>query len=165
MFMAAAPQGQHELDFEAEEAAILAATQRLPLRLVVEETGNATFLGERLCSDEGSFEALHLSCHGDIDPALGPILLLETAEGRADKVGPGASAGAWGRSAAACFSLGVPDGAIRTGAGRAALRRLGRRARAARRRRRNTWVADGGAVRAAARGAHRECRRLGRLGL
>ena len=89
MFMAAAPQGQHELDFEAEEAAILEATERLPLRLVVEETGNRTFLGERLNADEGPFEALHLSCHGDIDPKAGPVLLLETAEGGADKAGPG----------------------------------------------------------------------------
>jgi hypothetical protein len=90
MFMAAAPQGQQELDFEAEEAAILEATQRLPLRLVVEETGNREFLGERLNSDEGPFEALHLSCHGDIDAKAGPILLLESAEGGPDRVGPGA---------------------------------------------------------------------------
>ena len=90
MFMAAAPQGQHELDFEAEEAAILEATKRLPLRLVVEETGNNTYLGERLTSDEGPFEALHLSCHGDNDPALGPILLLEDPEGGEDRSSPGA---------------------------------------------------------------------------
>jgi hypothetical protein len=89
MFMAAAPQGQQDLDFEAEEAAILEATQRLPLRLVVEETGNREFLGERLNSDEGPFEVLHLSCHGDIDATAGPILLLESAEGGLDKVGPG----------------------------------------------------------------------------
>jgi hypothetical protein len=89
MFMVAAPQGQRDLDFEAEEAAILEATQRLPLRLVVEETGSREFLGERLNSDEGPFEALHLSCHGDIDVTAGPILLLESAEGGLDKVGPG----------------------------------------------------------------------------
>jgi hypothetical protein len=87
MFMAAAPQGQQELDFEAEEAAILEATRRLPLRLVVEETGNRGFLGERLNSDEGPFEALHLSCH--VDARAGPVLLLESAEGEPDKVGPG----------------------------------------------------------------------------
>ncbi len=89
MFMAASPQGQHELDFEAEEATILQATQRLPLRLVVEETGSREVLGERLASDEGPFEALHLSCHGDIDPKAGPVLMLESAEGGADKAGPG----------------------------------------------------------------------------
>ena len=89
MFMAAAPEGQHELDFEAEEAAIFDATQRLPIRVIVEETGALDFLGGRLTSDEGPFEALHLSCHGDIDREKDPILLLEKAEGGADRVGPG----------------------------------------------------------------------------
>ena len=70
MFMAAAPEGQSELDFEAEEAAILEATKakddRPPLAHVqVEESGALEFLAERLRLD-GPFEALHLSCHGDI---------------------------------------------------------------------------------------------------
>src|SRR5271156_3434260 len=90
MFMAAAPEGQHELDYEAEETAILAATRLLPIRVIVEETGALEFLAARLVSDEGPFEALHLSCHGDIDREKGPILLLETAEGGADRVGAGA---------------------------------------------------------------------------
>jgi hypothetical protein len=88
MFMAAAVEGQTELDFEAEEAAILDATQRLPIRVVVEETGARAFLGERLTS-EGPFEALHLSCHGSIDAAKGPIVLLEGAAGGEDRAGPG----------------------------------------------------------------------------
>jgi hypothetical protein len=95
LFMAAAPEGQHELDYEAEETAILEATRLLPMRVVVEETGALEFLGLRLTSDEGPFEALHLSCHGDIEDK-GPILLLETAEGGADRVGPGAIVGALG---------------------------------------------------------------------
>jgi hypothetical protein len=90
MFMAAAPEGQQELDYEAEETAILEATRPLPMRVVVEETGALEFLGARLVSDEAPFEALHLSCHGDIDREKGPILLLETAEGGADLVSPGA---------------------------------------------------------------------------
>lgn len=82
MFMAAAPEGQVELDFEAEEAANLAATAGGDrVQLVVEETGALEFLCGRLASEEGPFEALHLSCHGDIDKDRGPILLLETAEG------------------------------------------------------------------------------------
>jgi tetratricopeptide (TPR) repeat protein len=89
MFMAAAPEGQNELDFEAEETAILEATQLLLLRVVVEETGALEFLGARLTSDEGPFEALHLSCHGDIDAKKGPILLLEKAEGGEDRVDAG----------------------------------------------------------------------------
>ena len=80
LFMAAAPISETPLDFEAEETAILDATQRLPLHLVVEESGAASFLGERLDLD-GPFEALHLSCHGDIHPTLGPVLALEDETG------------------------------------------------------------------------------------
>ena len=81
MFMAAAPEVAHRLDFEAEEAAILKATDRLPLHLAVEESGAAGPLGERLATDEHGFDALHLSCHGDLDPALGPFLALEGPSG------------------------------------------------------------------------------------
>ena len=80
LFMAAAPRGEHPLSFEEEESAILTATQRLPLHLVVEESGAPGPLGERLDLD-GPFEALHLSCHGDIDPAQGPVLALEDETG------------------------------------------------------------------------------------
>ena len=88
MFVAAAPEGAGELDFEAEEAAIVKATQGLPLRLVVEESGALNFVHERLVSDEAPFEALHLSCHGTIDAKAGPVLLLETPEGDEEKAGP-----------------------------------------------------------------------------
>jgi hypothetical protein len=65
MFMAAAPQGQAELDFEREEAAVLAATRGDGrVHVVVEETGALDFLRGRLTSEEGPFEAVHLSCHG-----------------------------------------------------------------------------------------------------
>jgi tetratricopeptide (TPR) repeat protein len=80
MFMAAAPVGEHELDFEAEESAILKATERLHLHLAVEESGAADILAERLASD-GPFEALHLSCHGNIDPTHGPYLAFENETG------------------------------------------------------------------------------------
>ena len=80
MFMAAAPEGSHELDFEAEESAILDATARLRLHLVVEESGAADILTERLAAD-GPFEALHLSCHGNIDATLGPYLAFENETG------------------------------------------------------------------------------------
>ena len=82
MFMAAAAEGQVDLDYEGEEAAILEATKDDErVHLIVEETGVLRFLRGRLASAEGSCEALHLSCHGDIDKALGPILVLETPEG------------------------------------------------------------------------------------
>jgi tetratricopeptide (TPR) repeat protein len=80
IFMAAAPEGQNVLDFEAEEASILEATAGLPLHLVVEESGAAKFLGERLDLD-GPFEALHLSCHGEIHPQRGHVLAFEDAFG------------------------------------------------------------------------------------
>ena len=86
MFMAAAPIGQRELDFEAEEAGILRATERLPIRLVVEESGALEFLSPRL-AEEGPFEALHLSCHGEIDAQMGPVLLLEGSAGESLKAG------------------------------------------------------------------------------
>lgn len=81
MFMAAAPAGENPLSFEAEETGILEATKRLPLHLVVEESGNAQYLRERLDLD-GPFEALHLSCHGDIHPQHGPQLALEDETGQ-----------------------------------------------------------------------------------
>jgi len=83
MFMAAAPEGQSVLDFEGEEAAILEATKNLPLHLVVEENGCAQYLGERLAMD-GPFEALHLSCHGNIHPRRGHVLALEDETGALD---------------------------------------------------------------------------------
>ena len=88
MFMAAAPEGERVLDYEGEEAAILRATEHLPLHLVVEESGTAKLLGERLDLD-GPFEALHLSCHGDIHPERGPLLALEDDVGDPAPAGPG----------------------------------------------------------------------------
>jgi hypothetical protein len=81
-FMAAAPEGVSELDYEAEEAAILDAVGTTALDLVVEESGAATALGERL-ADAGGLPVLHLSCHGqsawqespNADPR--PVLLFE----------------------------------------------------------------------------------------
>ena len=90
MFMASAPAGQVELDYEAEEAAILEATKDDErVHLIVEETGVLRFLRGRLATAEGSCEALHLSCHGDIDKAVGPVLLLETPEGDAARATAG----------------------------------------------------------------------------
>ena len=80
MFMAASPMDTRPvLDYEAEEAAILKATDQLAVALTVEESGCLEFLAPRL-TNEGPFEALHLSCHGDIDKD-GPKLLLEDAAG------------------------------------------------------------------------------------
>ncbi|EAU43569.1 CHAT domain-containing protein, partial [Salipiger bermudensis] len=95
LFMAAAPEGQHELDYEAEEAAILEATRSRVtgqplLHLTVEESGELEILAERHNSD-GPFDILHLSCHGDIQhtgDAARHVLFLETEEGKGDAVTP-----------------------------------------------------------------------------
>ena len=47
-FMASSPRGQHELDFEAEEAAILAAVGESRIDLVVDDTGDPEQLAHRL---------------------------------------------------------------------------------------------------------------------
>ncbi|MEO0760355.1 MAG: AAA family ATPase [Pseudomonadota bacterium] len=96
MFMAASVEGTSELDYEAEEAAILQATQagdgRALAHVQVEESGALDFLRERMRLD-GPFEALHVSCHGDIrapgnggDPV--PVLMLEKPAGGGDEVAP-----------------------------------------------------------------------------
>jgi hypothetical protein len=84
MFMAAAPEGQGVLDFEAEEAAILAATERLGVQVVVEESGSARVLKDRLAQD-GPFEVVHVSCHGAIVDGV-PRLVWETLDGKLDLV-------------------------------------------------------------------------------
>ncbi len=85
LFMAAEVEGQGTLNYEQEEAAILQATRSLALNLSVEESGAVEFLGERIAG-HGPFEALHLSCHGDIVKG-DPVLLLEKPEGGGDLAG------------------------------------------------------------------------------
>ena len=87
-FMASSPRGQHELDFEAEEAAILAAVGETNVDLVVEDTGDPEQLADRLAA-VGGMPVVHLSCHGvnnwpgrPGEPAV-PVLMME------DEVGGG----------------------------------------------------------------------------
>ena len=85
-FMASAPRGQHELDFEAEEAAILAAVGETRLDLVVEDTGDPGQLASRLAG-LGGMPVVHLSSHGlnNWQPKPGepgvPVLLMEDDAG------------------------------------------------------------------------------------
>ncbi len=85
LFMAAEAEGQGILNYEQEEAGILQATKGLALNLSVEESGAIEFLGQRIAQD-GPFEALHLSCHGDILKG-DPVLALEKPEGGLDLAG------------------------------------------------------------------------------
>ncbi|WP_432033190.1 tetratricopeptide repeat protein [Streptomyces antibioticus] len=81
-FIASAPRGQHELDFEAEEMAILSAVGETSVDLVVEDSGDPEHLGRRL-SELGGMPVVHLSCHGlhNWRPGSGgpatPVLLME----------------------------------------------------------------------------------------
>jgi CHAT domain len=83
-----APRGVVELDYGAEENAILDAVGTLGLDLLVEESGNPDLLTERLAglSNTGPIQALRLSCHGRSDPQ--PVLLLEDEEGNKFETGP-----------------------------------------------------------------------------
>jgi hypothetical protein len=88
VFMAASPRGARELDYEAEETAIMTAVGSTKLDLLVEESGNPEELGDRLTEYE-AMQALHLSCHGQNawrasnqpDSKPKPVLLLEDAQG------------------------------------------------------------------------------------
>ncbi len=87
LFMAAAPEGVSDLDYEREEALILDAVERLPVQLAVEESGALKPLADRLAL-EGPFEVLHLTCHGDLDEGRG-VLALEDDKGGLDPVTAG----------------------------------------------------------------------------
>jgi hypothetical protein len=84
LFMAAEVDGQGILSYEREEVAILEATKGLALNLTVEESGAIGFLGQRIAQD-GPFEALHLSCHGNIVKNE-PFICFETPEGGEDRI-------------------------------------------------------------------------------
>ncbi|MCA9707373.1 MAG: CHAT domain-containing protein [Myxococcales bacterium] len=81
LFMAASPDGVTELDYEQEEAAVLEATEGLPLDLYVEESGTATELGRHLSrlAEQAPVQVVHLSCHGTTRPS--PSLALEDEVG------------------------------------------------------------------------------------
>jgi hypothetical protein len=75
LMIASDPEGvKPQLDFEQEEAAILAATKDFPLELRMEETGSLGGLGVRWRSQ---FQVLHLSGHADISADGVPFFILE----------------------------------------------------------------------------------------
>ncbi|MBL9128327.1 MAG: CHAT domain-containing protein, partial [Verrucomicrobiales bacterium] len=83
VFMAAAPQdlaAHQELDFEGEEAAVLRATEKSPVDLIVEESGMLDSLGA--CMAREKPDLVHISCHGEANPE--PGLLLENELGRGE---------------------------------------------------------------------------------
>ena len=83
LFMATSPRGvKPELDFEAEEGRIIAATQKKrSLCLTVEESGNLQELRDLVGDyDRDYFDVVHLTGHADIDEGK-PYFLTETEYG------------------------------------------------------------------------------------
>lgn len=85
-FMASAPRGQYEMDFEAEEAAILAAVGESRADLLIDDSGDLEQLGKRLAG-LGGMPVVHLSCHAANSwstrpgAAAVPVLLMEDEVG------------------------------------------------------------------------------------
>ncbi|WP_169309560.1 CHAT domain-containing protein [Rhodomicrobium vannielii] len=82
LFMAAAPEGAPELDYEREETAIISTTQGLSLNLAVEDSG-ALFPFATRVKLEGDLDVVHLSCHGNDERNA---LIFEDEYGDADPV-------------------------------------------------------------------------------
>lgn len=117
LFMATSPEGvEPVLGYEAEEAAILAATADTGTELVVEESG--TLDGLRFAAESygaGHFDVLHLSGHADIHDGQ-PSFLVENELGglayaTADQLAQ-ALAGQWPRLVfvSGCLTGNSPDG-------------------------------------------------------
>jgi hypothetical protein len=116
LFMATSPEGvEPVLSYEAEEAAILAATSRTGTDLVVEESG--TLEGLRFLSRDygpGYFDILHLSGHATINNGQ-PAFVVENEFGglayaTADQIAQ-AMAGHWPRLVfvSGCLTGNAPD--------------------------------------------------------
>ena len=84
VFMATAPRGiEPELDYEAEEGSILAATERRPLCLTVEESGCLEELGYLIEGlEREDFDVIHLTGHATIQDNT-PCFITETPYGDA----------------------------------------------------------------------------------
>ena len=84
VFMAAAPREiEPELDYEAEEGRILAATERRPLCLTVEESGCLEELGYLIEGlEREDFDVVHLTGHATIRDNT-PCFITETLYGNA----------------------------------------------------------------------------------
>lgn len=117
LFMATSPEGvEPELSYEAEEAAILAATATTGTELVVEESG--TLEGLRFTAESygaGYFDVLHISGHATVDDGT-PKFVVENEVGgaalaTADDIAR-AMAGQWPRLVfvSGCLTGSAPGG-------------------------------------------------------
>ncbi|GIJ38559.1 CHAT domain-containing protein [Micromonospora andamanensis] len=117
LFMATSPEGvEPVLGYEAEEAAILAATSRTGVELVVEESGTLEGLGfVSLDHGAGYFDVLHLSGHAKIRADGQPVFVVENefggrADATADEIAQ-ALGGRWPRLVfvSGCLTANAPD--------------------------------------------------------
>jgi len=82
LFMATSPQDVSLLDFEKEEALILEATQKQPMTLIVEESGELGELQNLLNSyPENYFDVFHLTGHATIAGSIA-VFLTESDTGK-----------------------------------------------------------------------------------
>ena len=85
LFMAAAPDGQVNLNFEYEEASILRAVEKIGtgIELIIEESGNIDGL-EACAEAENNVDIIHISCHGG--NMQEPVLYFEDDFGKAIEI-------------------------------------------------------------------------------
>ncbi len=74
------------LDFEKEEETIFRATERLPIDIVVEDSGALAGLEEKLGAEK--FDIIHLSGHAELAKDGAPFFWMENDEGQARRVDP-----------------------------------------------------------------------------
>lgn len=87
LFMASSPEDlKPNLDFEAEEASILLATENKPLVLQVEESGSLTGLKERLNEMDQAPDVIHITGHAELPEDGEPVFLLEDDESQPQKI-------------------------------------------------------------------------------
>jgi tetratricopeptide (TPR) repeat protein len=87
LFMACSPLDlKPVLDFEKEEETIFRATDRLPIDIVVEDSGSLAGLEKKLSAEK--FDLIHLSGHAELAKDGTPYFWMEDDEGHAQRVYP-----------------------------------------------------------------------------
>ncbi len=76
------------LRFEKEEELILAATEKFPVHMTIEDSGSLEGIQDALCEGGGEYDILHITGHAGIDQKLGPVVYMEDETGRPDRVTP-----------------------------------------------------------------------------
>ncbi|MCP4349761.1 MAG: tetratricopeptide repeat protein [Desulfobacterales bacterium] len=91
LFTACSPndlKAHQALRFEKEEELILAATEKFPVHMTIEDSGSLEGIQDALCEGGGEYDILHITGHAGIDQKLGPVVYMEDETGRPDRVTP-----------------------------------------------------------------------------